>query len=453
MQGRNIYGETMIVHSGRTADAALDDTIFRKVFRRLIWFLFILLVVSYMDRINIAFAALTMNKDLGLTAAAYGVSLTVFYATYALCEIPSNLMLAKVGARLWIARIMITWGLASAATMFIAEMWSLYSIRALVGAAEAGFFPGILLYLTYWFPRTCRARVSALFIMGIPATIAISSTISGLILQMHGFLGVAGWRWLFLLEGLPAVVLGIICLFYLDDGPAHATWLSGEEKRLIASRLERDCALEQTAATKRGILSQLGSRNVVLLSAGYFGLVTSLNANSTWVPQIVQGFAHGTSYALIGLLTALPAILALAVMPLWGASSDRRDERDWHLRIAMLLAAIGWLLVISFNLPAVRYLGLVFVSIGSFCGLLTFWTFPVSASILSSEARPAGIALINCTGIGGGSAIGPVVIGYLKDTTGSFTSGLVYVAGMLIIGLICIGMVTAQTRVASPNIA
>ena len=441
---------TTAIQSSMMAELGGDDRAFRKVFRRIIWFLFILLVVSFMDRINIAFAALTMNKDLGLNAAAYGMSLTVFYIAYTLFEIPSNLILAKVGARLWMARIMITWGLASAATMFAVGMWSLYGIRALVGIAEAGFLPGILLYLTYWFPRTCRARANALFIMGIPATIAIASTLSGVILQMHGIFGLAGWRWLFLLEGLPAVVLGVICLFYLDDGPAHANWLSDEEKREIASRLERDRALEQTAATQRGILSQLGSRNVLLLSAAYFGLVTSLNANSTWVPQIVHGFAHSENFAVIGLLTALPAVLTVAIMPLWGASSDRRNERNWHLRIAMVAAAMGWLLVITSSVPEVRYLGLIIVSVGSFCALLTFWTFPASSAILSSEARPAGIALINCVGIGGGSAIGPLVVGYLKDLTGSFTSGLVYVVAMLIMAVICITIVAAQTRIATP---
>jgi MFS transporter, ACS family, 4-hydroxyphenylacetate permease len=436
--------------SGIIADGPPADKLFRKIFRRLMWFLFILLVVSFMDRINIAFAALTMNKELGLSAAAYGMSLTVFYLAYTLCEIPSNLVLTKVGARIWIARIMITWGIASAATMFAVGMWSLYGIRALVGAAEAGFLPGILLYLTYWFPRSCRARANALFIMGIPATIAIASTISGFFLQMNGFLGLAGWRWLFLLEGVPAVILGIVCLFYLDDGPARASWLSEEEKREIASRLERDRAFEETAATQRGILSQLGSRNVVLLSVAYFGLVTSLNANSTWVPQIVHSFVHGASFMAVGLLTALPAILTVAVMPLWGASSDRRNERDWHLRIAMLLAAAGWLFVILFHQPELRYLGLVIVSVGSFCGLLTFWTFPASNAILSAQARPAGIALINCVGIGGGSAIGPLVVGYLKDMTGSFAAGLAYVVAMLIIGVFCIAIVSARTRAATP---
>ena len=221
--------------SGVPSDVA-DDTVSRKVFRRLIWFLFILLVVSFMDRINIAFAALTMNKDLGLSAAAFGASFTVFYATYALFEIPSNLMLARVGARLWIARIMITWGLASAATMFATGIWSLFGIRALVGAAEAGFLPGILLYLTYWFPRSFRARANALFIMGIPATIAIASTLSGLILQMHGFLGLAGWRWLFLLEGLPAVILGIVCFSISTTAP----------------RTPNGCAMKRSARSRRG---------------------------------------------------------------------------------------------------------------------------------------------------------------------------------------------------------
>jgi MFS transporter, ACS family, 4-hydroxyphenylacetate permease len=437
------------IHSER-ADAAPNDQVFRKVFRRLIWFLFILLVVSFMDRINIAFAALTMNKELGLSAAAFGLSFSVFYAAYTLFEVPSNLILAKVGARLWIARIMITWGLASAATMFAVDAWSLYGIRALVGAAEAGFLPGILLYLTYWFPRSCRARASALFIMGIPTTIALASTLSGIILQMDGFLGLAGWRWLFVLEGLPAVILGIVCLFYLVDSPAQAKWLTDDEKREIDARLERDRMLEETDGTRRSVLSQLRSRNVVLLSAAYFGLVTSLNANSTWVPQIVHGFASGASYAVIGLLTTLPAILTVAVMPSWGANSDRTNERAWHLRIALLLAAAGWLLVISFDLPMLRYLGLIFTSMGSFCALLVFWTIPASASILSPAARPAGIALINCIGIGGGSAIGPVVVGYLKDLTGSFTSGLLYVVAMLIMSVICITIVAAQTRVTTP---
>jgi MFS transporter, ACS family, 4-hydroxyphenylacetate permease len=437
--------------SNISSDSLVEDEVFRKLFRRLMWFLCLVLVVSFVDRINIAFAALTMNKDLALSATAYAMALTVFYVAYTLCEIPSNLMLAKIGARIWIARIMITWGLASAATMFAFDRWSLYGIRALVGAAEAGLLPGLLLYLTYWFPRRFRARANALFIMAIPVTIAVASTVSGLILQLHGFLGLAGWRWLFLLEGLPAIILGVICLFYLDDGPALANWLSADEKLEIDARLEHDRALETTVVTKRGILSQLGSRDVLLLSVAYFGLVSSLNANTTWVPQIVRALSAGTNYAAVGLLTAFPALLTVAVMPFWGASSDRRNERDWHLRAAMLLAACGWLMVLAFELPTARYLGLVLVSIGSFCGMLTFWTFPASNAILSSEARPAGIALINCIGTGGGAAFGPLVIGYLKDKTGSFTAGLVYVVVVLVLGVVCIATVAAHARVAAPE--
>jgi MFS transporter, ACS family, 4-hydroxyphenylacetate permease len=437
---------TATVQSSILSEAEADALVVRKVFRRLVWFLFVLLVVSFVDRINVAFAALTMNKDLGLSSAAFGLSLTVFYAAYTLCEIPSNLALARFGARLWIARIMITWGFAAAATMFATGAWSLYGYRAIVGIAEAGFFPGMFLYMTYWFPRTCRARANALFVMGIPVTIAAASTTSGFILQMDGFLGLAGWRWLFLLEGLPAVVLGVVCLFYLVDGPAQAKWLNAEEKREILTRLERDRALEEAGATGRGILAQLGSRNVLLLSAAYFGLVTSLNANATWVPQVVQGFAHGMSYGVIGLLTAAPAVLTVAVMPFWGASSDRRGERAWHLRVAMLVAAVGWLLIVAFDEPAMRYLGLILTSVGSFCALLTFWTIPASATILSPKARPSGIALINCVGIGGGSSIGPFVVGYLKDKTGHFTAGFLYVVVMLVIAVVCISIIAAQTR-------
>lgn len=429
----------------------VDDVIFRKVFRRLFWFLFLLLVVSFMDRLNIAFAALTMNKDLGLSAEAYGTSFAVFYAAYVLCEIPSNLVLARVGARLWMARIMITWGFASAATMFAVGVWSLYGIRAVVGAAEAGLMPGILLYLTYWFSQPYRARANALFLMGIPATIVIASSISGFILQLDGFLGLAGWRWLFLLEGLPAIVLGIVCYFFLDDRPAHASWLTEEEKQRIASLLDRDRALERSRARQGGILSQLASRNVVLLSIAYFGIISSLNAYATWVPLIVHSFIPGAGYGMIGLLTAFPAALSVAAMPLWGASSDRRNERDWHLRIAMLVAVLGWILVISSHVEALRYFGLILVSTGSFCALLTFWTFPASSAVLSPEARPAGIALINSVGLAGGSAVGPLVIGFFKGTTGSFTFGLLYVGAVLLVGVICIAFVAAQTQSATPR--
>jgi ACS family 4-hydroxyphenylacetate permease-like MFS transporter len=418
-------------------ETAVGDQAIRRASGRLLWFLFILLVVSFMDRINIAFAGLTMNKELGLTAAMFGLSVTVFYIAYTLCEIPSNLMLAKYGARLWIGRIMITWGLAA-----LRHPGAGRRRRSGIPSRHPAL-PDILVSA-----HPSRAG-QFLFLIGIPATIAIASTLSGLVLQMDGLFGLAGWRWLFLLEGLPAVVLGVACLFYLDDNPARASWLTTEEKSELQSRLDYDRALEESGAAGRGIMRQLGSRNVVLLSIAYFGLISSLNTSSTWTPQIIREFAANASFASIGVIAAIPALLPLVAMPLWGASSDRRNERPRHIRIAMAVAALGWLLVIVFNAPALRFLGLVLVSLGSFCALLTFWTLPASAAILSPDARPAGIALINCVGIGGGSAVTPLVVGLLKDWSGSFTSGLTFVISMLLVSVALITVVASQQRIAS----
>jgi ACS family 4-hydroxyphenylacetate permease-like MFS transporter len=429
---------------------AASDAVMRKVFRRLMWFLFVLLIISFIDRINVAFAGLSMNKDLGLTASMFGMAITLFYIGYFLCEIPSNLLLARFGAKIWIARIMITWGIASAGTMFATGEWSLYFWRALTGIAEAGFLPGVLLYLTYWFPRSYRARASALFIMGIPTAIAVASLLSGMILQMDGILGLAGWRWLFLLEGLPAVIFGVAAYFYLTDRPAHAGWLTDAEKATLEARMRQDRALEEQTGTAKGsVMRELMSPNVILLCVAYFGLVSSLNANATWTPQVVRGFAGGASFFVIGIITAVPAVLTLLAMPFWGKSSDRRKERPWHVRIPMLVAVAGWLCVIGFSNPGLKFLGLTLVSVGSYCGMLTFWTLPANAAILSPAARPAGIALINSVGIGGGSAIGPLVVGFLKDWSGSFTPGFLYVIAMLLMGVVCITALAGHERVAA----
>ena len=428
----------------RTDAADPSDAVVKKAFRRLMWFLFVLLVVAFIDRINIGFAALTMNRDLGLSAAAFGASITVFYIGYALCEIPSNLALARFGARLWIARIMITWGIASAATAFAVGMWSLYGLRLLVGIAEAGFQPGMFLYITYWFPQSHRARANAVFIMGAPVTIAIASTMSGFILGMDGFLGLAGWRWLFLLEGLPAVILGILCFFYLADGPAQARWLSEDEKALLLARLDRDRAAAEQAASGLSVLRQLGHRNVVLMSIAYFGLISSLNTNGTWTPLIIREIAPAASFVTVGLLTAFPALLGAAATLLWSHSSDRRGERAWHIRIGLIVAAVGWLLVAEAAMPGLRYVGLILVSAGSFCALSVFWT--LCGLLLSRAAGPAGMALINCVGIAGGSAITPFVVGILKDWTGSFAPGVLFVAATLVLTIALVTMVAAHQR-------
>jgi ACS family 4-hydroxyphenylacetate permease-like MFS transporter len=429
--------------------SAAEDAVVRKVARRLMWFLFVLLVISFMDRINIAFAALTMNKELGLSASMFGMAITVFYVGYFLCEIPSNLILARVGAKIWIARIIVTWGIASTGTMLASGEWSLYFWRLLTGIAEAGFWPGVLLYLTYWFPRSYRARANALFLMGVPTTTAIASLLSGAILQMDGFMGMVGWRWLFLIEGIPAVVFGIIAYFYLTDRPAKANWLTTKEKALLEAQLKRDREIEEIGVPQDIVMRELISPKVILLCIAYFGLVSSLNANVTWTPQVVRAFAGDASFFVIGIIMAIPAVLSVIAMPLWAKSSDRRNERSWHVRIPLLIAAVGWLCVIGFANPEFKFLGLTLVSLGSFCGIFTFWTLSASASILSPNARPAGIALISSIGIGGGSAIGPFVIGYLKDWSGSFTAGFIYIFAMLLMAVICVTILARQERVAA----
>jgi ACS family 4-hydroxyphenylacetate permease-like MFS transporter len=421
-----------------TEFSADEDAVVRKVYRRLVWFLILLFICSYLDRINISFAALAMNKDLNLTATMFGLASSIFYVAYIAAEIPSNMMMPRFGARIWIPRIMITWGLASAATMFATGPYSLYALRALTGLAEAGFMPGILLYLTYWFPSSYRARATAFFIMAQPITIMFGSSLSGWILDMHGFLGLAGWKWLFLLEGLPAVILGIVAYFYLADRPETAKWLSPREQAVLLKALARDEATTQeahSAGSRGGILRELLSPPVLLLAFTYLGLVVSLITNSTWVPQIVHAVVPGGSFATIGLIAAIPPLAAILTMSFWGKDSDRRQERRWHVVLPMSLAALGWLCVALLDSPTGRLAGLVFCAVGTFAAQGIFWTLP--ATFLSTEARPIGIAMINTIGMLG-TAIGPVVVGALKDYTGTFTVALVFVAGCILLGAVCV---------------
>lgn len=423
------------------------ESVIRKVSRRLIPFLFLLYIFSYLDRINIGFAALSMNRDLGLTATMFGIANTIFYVGYFLFEIPSNLMLARFGARVWIPRIMITWGIASTATMFAATPAGLYLIRFLVGVAEAGFLPGILLYLTYWFPQSHRARANAVFMLAMPVTIAFGASISGLILQWgDGFLGMAGWRWLFLIEGLPSVLLGIVAAFYLTSRPADAKWLTEEEKAALVGSL----ASGEAGHSKKSPWKELLGRNVILLSIAYFGLTMTLNTNATWTPQIAREALEGWSLSLVGIVVAIPAILTAFVMPLWSARSDRRKERTLHIVLPMCLAALGWLLVATAPQPWARFVGLVWVSIGAFAAMAVFWTVP--PVILSTPARPAGIAFISSCGILA-SATSPLLVGWLRDLTGSFTASVLFVAVVLVAAAALVRVVRGAQDVSSATVS
>lgn len=412
-------------------DLDAGERVIRKVFWRLIPFLFLLYVLSYLDRINIGFAALSMNKELGLSRTMFGVANTVFYVGYVLCEVPSNLLLVRYGAHRWIPRIMITWGVASAATIFAVGSNSLYLLRLLVGIAEAGFLPGILLYLTFWFPRHWRARATAIFMVAQPVTIAFGATLSGVILNMHDTLGLSGWRWLFLIEGLPSVALGIIAYFYLDPGPALARWLSRDEKECLAAEIAREAP---QITGKGSIWAEMRSAPVLLLCLAYFGLVTSLNTMATWTPQIVsEAVTTRDNYVLLGLLSALPGLIAAAAMPLWSARSDRRGERLFHYIAPAALTALGWVMVIMLPELSFRMLGLVFATAGAFTAMAIFWTVP--ATVLSQAGRPAGIALVSSAGILA-SAVSPSVIGALRDLTGTFASGLWYATILLVISIL-----------------
>ncbi|MEG3159398.1 MFS transporter [Sphingomonas sp. LB2R24] len=424
-------------------DTLREQLVNRKVYRRLMWFLVLLFVCSYLDRINMSFAALSMNRELGLSVASFGIASSIFYSAYVLAEIPSNMAMRKVGARLWIPRIMITWGIASCACVFATGPHSLYALRALVGLAEAGFMPGILLYLTYWFPDAYRARASTLFVMAQPLTILFGSAISGAILEMDGVLGLSGWRWLFILEGIPSVLLGVAALFYLDDRPEDARWLTDEEKRTLRGSLQRD---EQAATMQAGNVPlpelstprQLIQPSLILLALCYFGLVMSLSANSTWVPQIVRSIAPDASLFQIGLVTAVPSVIAIVTMAAWGAHSDRHRERVWHVVIPMAVAAPGWGAVALAQAPLLKFVGLILCSAGTFSAQAIFWS--MAPQYLSASARAVGIAAISVVGMLG-TAVGPAMIGVLHDATGSFTAGLSFVALCVSAGAVCVATI------------
>jgi ACS family 4-hydroxyphenylacetate permease-like MFS transporter len=429
-------------------DEVLEDQVMRKCIRRLVSFLFVLFIFSYLDRINIGFAALQMNRELKLTAVMFGFSNTIFYIGYALCEIPSNICLRRFGARVWMARILITWGLASAATMFAVGPRSLYGVRLLVGIFEAGFLPGLFLYLTYWFPPTFRARATALVMIAQPVTNIIGASASGVIMQhLQGVMGLSGWRWLFLIEGVPAVILGIITYAYLTDGPDDAKWLTAEEKAALRRRLEREQQAAQPAQTAKSIWAwnELFSGKILLLAATYFCLVEGLNGNATWAPQIVREVLKGSSLSMVGLWIAIPSAIGLLCMILWSRHSDRKMERTWHYVLAALMAAVGWALIAWAGVPHLRLLGVVFTAGGAFTAMSTFWTVP--PKILSPLARPVGIAFINMIGMIS-AALSPLVFGFLRDLTHSWKASVLFVAIMLVLSSLFMLAVNAKENLA-----
>ncbi|HMM75172.1 MAG TPA: MFS transporter [Gammaproteobacteria bacterium] len=409
--------------------AAIDeDALYARVTRRFVPFLFVCYVVAYLDRVNVGFAKLTMAVDLGFSDTVYGLGAGIFFLGYFLFEVPSNLLLHRIGARRALARIMISWGLLSSAMMLVESPTSFYALRFLLGVAEAGFFPGVVLYLTWWYPAARRGRVTALFVTAVAVSGVIGNPLSGWIMQsFDGRQGWHGWQWLFLLEGLPAVALGLATLWWLDDRSEDARWLSAAEKRVLAAKLAADDAHK----TEMTALAGLRDRRVWLLAAIYFCLVSGLYGVNFWLPTIVKGLGI-EEVVTIGIVSALPWAAAALTMTAVGHSADRRRERRYHVAVPALIGAVG--LAASVPLAGHPAAAVFALSLGT-CGLLSAipLAWSLATAFLGGAAAASGIALINSFGNLSGFAM-PYLIGYLRDSTGSTDLGLYTLAGFLTLG-------------------
>jgi ACS family tartrate transporter-like MFS transporter len=427
-----------------SAEAARQSAI-AKAARRLIPFLVLCYAVNFLDRVNVGYAALAMNADLGFTPSIFGVGAGIFFVGYILFEIPSNLALQRFGARIWIARIMISWGLISTAMALVSGETSFYVMRFLLGVAEAGFFPGIILYLTYWFPARERARIVALFMAAVPLATMVGGPISGALIELDGLFGLRGWQWLFIVEGVPAVVLGAVALRFLDDTPEQARWLSAEERQALAHTLlaEADEAREVGYA---GLRQSLTRPRVLSLGLLYFCIVMGLYGISFWMPQVIQ--TYGLSPLEIGFLTAIPYFFAAIAMVLWGAHSDRTGERIWHIALPLFLAGAAFAWSASTLPLALILVALTLATAGTYAAIATFWSLPTA--ILTGTGAAAGLALINSLGNTGG-LVGPPIIGALKQGTGAFTAALLFLAGMLVLGALIALLFGAINRAHAPG--
>jgi ACS family tartrate transporter-like MFS transporter len=413
--------------------AEIAESALRKVRWRLIPFLFLLYVIAYLDRVNVGFASLDMNRDLGFSAAVYGLGSGIFFLSYTLLEVPSNLMLARFGARRWIARIMATWGVLSCLMIIVTTPARFYAIRFLLGAAEAGFFPGIILYLTQWFPARERARAVGLFMTATAMAGVIGAPISSALLQMHGALGLHGWQWLFLIEGVPAILLAPVVLAYLTERPADARWLTPDERAWLAGEMANDQA--PSAHTHVTLRAAAGSARLWALAWIYFCIVVAFYGITFWLPQIVQSIsAHGSP--MIVLLSASPNTAATIGLVVIGARSDRQRERRWHVAIPCLIGASGFVLtVVAPQNPAATLATLSIAAFGIWGALGPFWAMPTA--MLRGTAAAGGIALVNSIGNIGGFA-GPYLMGWIREATGGFSGGLLTLAAILIAGAIVV---------------
>ncbi len=398
---------------------ALEQSTMRKVYWRLLPLAILAYFLCYLDRINVGFAALTMNKDLGLDAAIYGMAAGAFFWGYFLLEVPSNIILEKVGARIWIARIMVSWGLLSGATAFCTGPWSFVTMRFLLGLAEAGLFPGMILFFTYWFPDWHRARIVSGFMVALPVAVAAGAPIStGILEGFNGVLGLAGWKWMFIGEAIPTVLVGFVILFFVTDRPRLAHWLSGEERDWLISTLETERSLIE-AKRKVGLWESFWNPKVLLLTLNYFGIVGASLGMLLFLPQIVKQL--GLTNMQVGWVSMIPYICGAVALLVWGWYSDRTGERRWNLFFACVVATVGLIIAGQTIGTAWAIVGMSIAAIGFYGSKGPFWSMP--SMILTGSAAASGIAWINAVGNLGGF-FGPSIVGWAKNYTGGFAGGL-----------------------------
>jgi D-galactonate transporter len=414
--------------SSTPASSAFEAATYAKVTWHLLPLLFLCYVASYLDRVNVGFAKLQMLSDLKFSETVYGLGAGIFFLGYFIFEIPSNMILHRVGARLWIARIMITWGLVSGAMIFVDSPTTFYVMRFLLGVAEAGFFPGVILYLTYWYPSNRRGKITALFMTGVPISGVIGGPLSGWIMKaMPGVHGLAGWQWMFILEAIPSLVLGVVVIFYLQDRIRGASWLSEEEKQLLESQIQA----ESRQKTEASLGQMFANPRVWLMALIYFCFVMGLYGVSFWLPTIIKTTGVTDTFN-IGMLTAIPYATAAAAMILIGQSADKQRERRWHVAIPALLGSIGLILSTVYDHNTLLAMSaLTLATIGIITVLPLFWSLPTA--LLGGAAAAAGIALINSLGNLAGF-VSPYLVGWLKDQTHSTNSGMFVLAASLVLG-------------------
>lgn len=426
-----------------TTSDRTGDALYRKIIWRIMPILVIGYIIAYIDRVNVSFAKLQMLGDLKFSESVYGVGAGIFFLGYFAFEVPSNLMLHKLGARLWICRVIVTWGVVSALTALVRTPTQFYMARLLLGVAEAGFFPGMILYLTYWFPAHRRAAMVALLLAGNPVSGIIGGPLSGFILQHFSRArGLAGWQWLFILEAAPAILFGVVIFLFLDNGIEDAKWLSARERATVAA----DIHAEARTKSHVSMASAFTSPKVWLLCAIFFGIEMGSYAVGFWQPTIIRQTGVSDAFK-IGLLTVIPYTVALVSLVLTGRHSDRTRERRWHIIVPSLVAAVGFMLcTLAGSSTWLAMAGLVLAAAGVITSVAMFWALPTA--LLGGNAAAAGIAFVNCMGNLGGF-FSPTIIGALKTRTGTLNSGLYLIVGCMVASSILILMLPQSSRMST----